>query len=75
LLLPFLLVIPSVASEPAFSRFLPVLPRTLYINPNRDISDLLARFMGSMNEERETAGSLATLGMTNQKNRNNSSPP
>jgi hypothetical protein len=49
--------------------FLPVLLQTLYISTNDVIRFLSARLSGDMKEEREKAGSLALLGMTNQKSK------
>jgi hypothetical protein len=63
----FLLVIPSVASEPAFSRssFVPSGKRT---GKNRNsIVCAHITFAVAQAKKREKAGSLAALGMTSQK--------
>jgi hypothetical protein len=70
LLLLFLLVIPSAASEPAFSRSLPVLPQKLCIGTNPcPYSSNLHAFLLTPIEKREKAGSLAALGMTSKKDK------
>src|SRR5580698_3562918 len=66
-LLPLLFwfVIPSAASEPAVSRFLPMSAQMPYRKATPFTVPLC--FSGDTTEEREKAGSLAALGMTNQK--------
>jgi hypothetical protein len=65
----FLVVIPSVASEPAVSRSLIALPiKQLGTNWMAELV-LPHNLCGNTNEKRETAGSLATLGMTTRKAR------
>jgi hypothetical protein len=73
--LPFWLVIPSAASEPVFSRSLLALPQPLYARTNNAISVFSVCVLGSINEKREKAGSLAALGMTSQKGKNKRPSP
>jgi len=54
LFLVFLVVIPSTASEPAFSRSL----KCYAAMQTMDFQFWTARFLGAANEKRETAGSL-----------------
>jgi hypothetical protein len=65
-----LFVIPSRASEPAFSRFSPIAPKALCASTNHAFSVLPDTVPGNTNKEREKAGSLALLGMTSQKSKN-----
>src|SRR5580698_7234324 len=55
-------------SEPASSRFLPVPPQALCGSSNL-VQFQITYFLGSTNEERETAGSSLRLGMTTRKAR------
>jgi hypothetical protein len=61
----------SERSEPAVSRFSPVSPQTLCSGINHALPALAYGFLGGTSKERETAGSLAALGMTNQKSKDN----
>jgi hypothetical protein len=65
----FWFVIPSVASEPASSRSSFVSPGKLQAETKRLGFTLAHNAWGSTGKKRETAGSLATLGMTSQKSK------
>jgi hypothetical protein len=54
----FLVVIPSGASEPAVSRFLPVPAQSLCLSSGHMLLVLTTCFLGGTDEEREEAGSL-----------------
>jgi hypothetical protein len=69
LFLLFLFVIPSAASESASSRSLPALSQMLCVSTDHCWRYL--HFFGGMTEKREEADSLAALGMTNKKDKNN----
>jgi hypothetical protein len=69
LLLLFWLVIPSAASEPAFSRF-SLMPSQILLPVQPIAFRFCHAFLGDTSKEREEAGSLAALGMTNKKSKN-----
>ena len=64
----FLVVIPSGASEPAVSRFfVSVVTNVIRQRKAKPSNSSSHVFWGGTSKERETAGSLAPLGMTTRK--------